>query len=312
MKRVILACLIFVSVGFGQSALSAALRAYRCDSCSTPAQFNSRALQGPMFGNRYVYNLDTGIIKKFFLQPDQGGGVPRGNNGSGNDLAAPPIVWVASEVAVESQVTSFLSDLSRIYGDLGNSLHYQGTIDLGSVLAEAGAAVLMGNPELTGGHDQVYNFVSNGQFRNIVTDHVRADVLANPDIATLGRVSATGGVNLAVVELDFGLQQQTSVSIQATWPDGSFVVFEYNRDTGRLEYVDGSARDSQQNTVPDNSHQQPGGNPGDLIGMWRPTDVNRWLDAAAMRGIPVTRGNGSRIQCGRVNGGVIQCTVVFQ
>jgi hypothetical protein len=293
----------------------------RCDSCQTYADFHARAIQNATPGFRYIFNLNDGVVRKFQLERDWGD-VPLGNDKPAGTINAPPGgTWIAIEEAVENEVADFVAQLSEVYLRLGGTLHYRGDMLLDAVSSGPTAylaGVLPTVSFLAGGIQSdpdswpdAYHFAMMGNYRNMVMNEVRMGLLNDPDGSLLSRIAANGSVNLGQVTIGFNLQSQTSVEYEVRWPDGSKFRVTINRQTNKLEYVDGSLRDPRGATVPDSSHQYPSSSQGwrELVSQWEPSDVTAWLQAAAMRGINIVGGSGSRIVCGTVNGGPLQCYV---
>ena len=94
---------------------------------------------------------------------------------------------------------------------------------------------------------------------------------------------------------------QSRLRVIVQFPDGSSAVFVIDKDhTLQAEYEMGSARDSEGNIVPDQSHAEGQQNHSNLEGQHRFTDATNareWIDRARSLGIPIVdsrNGNSGR------------------
>lgn len=300
------------------SHASQTYKGFRCDSCYSQSDYNERAIQNGMPGFRYIFNLNSGVIKKFYLEQNYGG-VPYSERSQSNTISAPPGAnnWIATEILPEFEVVDFIQQLSQLYHQLGGTLHYHGelTIERPSTITAYYSTLPQSNRVESNiitdiiDAEGAYVFANNGGYRNHVMDNIRSNLNQNGSIATLRQISGSGGVNLGVIRLDMSLQAQTSVTYDIKWEDGSSLQVKLNKQTGEIDYVDGSLRDSNGMTIPDNSHIYPSGNWRSLAGAWEPSNLEAWLNEAYNRGISIVRGSGTIVICGTVNGGPLQCTV---
>lgn len=160
----------------------------------------------------------------------------------------------------------------------------------------------------------MYHFVNNSQFRTLVLDYLANRVRTEGNLVTLSNVSKSGGVNFGVFKIDMGLQGQTKINIKGQWPDGSSIESVYNKDTGNMNYVEGSAREANGTLVPDWTMDVSGPNHGPIGGTHPADNPDAWLNNICQRGAFVEGrcANGTVWSCGEtiVAGGVSRVTCV--
>ena len=91
-----------------------------------------------------------------------------------------------------------------------------------------------------------------------------------------------------------------SITIIITWRDGSKTLYRITPDNvGEAKYQKGESRDGTGNMVPDESIADPITAPS-YAGEYyfgREGDLDRWARSAQMYGVPVQRGDSSRMSC---------------
>ena len=323
MIRIVLA---LSTLMFADSALAQpVLQAHRCDNCSSAAHMEGIAIQHGT-GYRYVYSIPASEIRKFWVERYCDGLPPRSADGaarSESDLdysVCPAWSHFAIEEPVEAAVIEFLGKMKQAYTAYGNSLNGFEVVDyseISAAISEYGSF-----PVVRSGEPDAYDFVEHSNTRNSILDvyNTILDQRNNPHTLSWLMRSAVS-FTAHGIGINFNLQGAVSLRTRLVFNDGSSVMIQILSNPDRAEYVMGSAVDSTGTPIPDPSYNQttgvsPGG--GSLYGTHDPvSNPERWCQmASSAAGIPCVQGDwgagggGTRIVCGRVNGGPIQCNRV--
>ncbi len=148
------------------------------------------------------------------------------------------------------------------------------------------------------------------------------DVVTNPglrnQIGTQLANSWTGGAYslMSIVQLvKTPFFDPIEIKIIVIWKDGSRTSFEINSShTNQASYVRGESEDPNQQPIPDGAFTDSSTGPGftGTYAFGSTDDINDWINAAALMGIPITGGShGLRLSCTWVNT-TLTCTRLNQ
>lgn len=261
------------SIQFGAHAQD--ISAYPCNGCNDVEMESLAVSKG--LGFKHIYNLPDGIIVRYIV-------VKAESSTSGSyDLVAEPTIpddWVLQEFVA----------IHNFYKSSGNSLD-------GIVAASA-------NSE-TGGSVNAYDVTGSSVDRNRVSDALAAHpgMIFTSVMASFGRAIRLAGI----------VTPDVALTATVNFPDGSRVVYKFNWDTKKWEYVKGTGVDSNGNSVPESPNDfvngavgsgvfdftRPGGNPN---------DARDFINRAEAAGVSIT--DGVRFACTRVNGGSLTCNKI--
>ncbi|UNK43624.1 hypothetical protein MNO14_06025 [Luteimonas sp. S4-F44] len=109
---------------------------------------------------------------------------------------------------------------------------------------------------------------------------------------------------------DYGL-----IRTQVIFPDGSSIVLYFDpgsNDVSQWTYSPGTARDANNNSIPQNAEEFAGGGyrEYDFSGLPQ-SSINDWVNWAAMNGIPVTGGQTGRMGCTSAGGSTVCTWIAF-
>lgn len=277
--------------------------AHRCDHCSTPQQMQGIALQNGL-GTRYVFSVTRAEIRKFHVERWCGDN-PQGTPDDGRNVDVKPdeqttCTWwhhVVLEDAVEPELTDFVYRMREAYLAYGNSFYGYEVVHISEL------APYLGRTE----EINAYSFVRNSDIQTRVLRPLNdiLDQRNNPHII-MNLIKPSFSLQHEGMGVNFAQQDRSGLRTRVTFSDGSEVHAEIRNN--RAVYEPGSARDANGALIPDYSHRPGGANEPHLIGDHNTSDGNGWIEWAHLLGIPVVvQGGSSRIQCGTVNGGPIQC-----
>lgn len=260
---------------FSASSSAQDVKVHPCNACSD-AQMEAVATSKGV-GIKYIYDLSSAVIVGYEVTRE--------------DYVAGQWTLVASPFVPESWMVSQYLGVQQFYNQSGNSLH--GTM---------AAAV----PSAAGDSVNAYDVTGSSVDRNRVTDS-----LANNPKLVFTSVMASFG---RAIRLSGIVTPDVALTTTVNFPDGSRVIYKFNWDTKKWEYVEGTAVDSNGNSIPESpsdfvngavgrgefDFSRPGGNLN---------DIQDWINRASAAGITVV-GNGVRYACVTANG-ITSCTKVF-
>lgn len=227
-------------------------------------------------GIRYVYNLSAGLIVGYEV--------------SREDFYAGAWTNVASPFEPEAWIIDQYLGFNEFYAGNGGSLH-----------GALSAAVASDDGDSVGAFD----VTGSSAARNRVSDKL-ADSWPGflAGFASVGRAVRLAGL----------VTPDVALTITVNFPDGSNVVYKYNWDIKRWEYVPGTARDSNGNNVPESLGDFVNGGVGyGEFDFSRPDlgtrDLENWINRAGALGVRIV-GSGVRYGC-VTSGGITTCTRTF-
>jgi hypothetical protein len=267
------------------SQAASEIEAWPCYGCSEIQFQSAAASRGP--GRHYLYDFGTSKLRGFEVTREA-------------DLIPGAIVFIAEQFEIDLALRESFARLSQVRAELG---------DLSKIVVELSAS-----PSDPIAQHLAYDVAVASAARNDISDWLRSR--ANELFARAGMSLATAG-NLGglLQALDKVLTQGEllKVTINITLVDGSKVVFEFSRSNlveGAPEYIPGSARD-----VNNNSILEPGQTPAGGEQFRFPIDnsegeVQRWLDhtCSIVRCLRPDRVGGLRACV--FTGGEIRCVTV--
>lgn len=236
------------------------------------AQMESLAIQKGI-GFRHVYNLNRGIIVNYLVERLD---IPQG------PMQATPFL-------TEDWITDQYIGIHDFYVDNGNGLH---GVTAKSAQSESDGSV------------NGYDVVGSGVDRNRVSDAIANDprFIFTSIMASFGRAIRLAGI----------VTPDVALSVTVNFPDGSNAVYQFNWDTKKWGYAEGTARDSNNNSIPESRDDFVNGGVGtgefDFTG-GNTNDFDDFLRRASSYGITVTGGRG-RIACVQVGTGQIHCSAM--
>jgi hypothetical protein len=270
MIRVFLSALILGSAALAAPA-QAQFTAWRCDGC-TPHQMELVA-SGRGFGIHYVYDLQNETAKRYAVVFDREVGRE-----------------VVEETPIEPEVVAFVREVSELWKQTGLA-----PVDYvpasGTIAGFSAYDYVVVNPS----RNTINQWVSNYYWQQ-VGQQARNASLINRLRQGITEVIAGNGTP---IQVNFQLQSQVRLTITITFADGSKVKSVVDKDAIEPTYVPGSAIDSNNNSIPDESITQE----SELIGEYRfpgsqgELDIGRFIDILRMRGIPIEGTGGRTIKC---------------
>lgn len=200
----------------------------------------------------------------------------------------------ATAFTPQSWIIDQFSGMRQFYIDSGN--------DLNGVIAKSA-------PSESGGFVNGYDVVGSGVDRNRVSDAIANDprFIFTSTMASFGRALRLGGI----------VTPDVALTVTVSFPDNSNVIYsnviyQFNWDTKKWEYVEDSARDSHNNSIPESRNDFVNGGVGsgefDFSG-GSSSDFEDFLRRASAYGISVTGGR-DRIGCVQVASGQIHCSAM--
>lgn len=259
--RNVAATMVAVALGIGST--SAIAEVLRCDGC-TFGSAESRAVASGM-GDRLVLDFTDGDIWQFSVVVDP----------DAHRIFGQPPPLMAVDVGLSSDDVQEFQDIAQLWRSNGGSLKL--------------------NYELRPG-DPLYPPGFTGFSARDITWSVQARESVGRSVATRDFPGAAGrlagilqGVMIEAARVVVGDAQLRIIVI---FPDGSSGVFVIDQNhTTQAKFEFGSARDSEGNIVPDQSHVEGQPNHLALVGQHRFTqdqNLADWLQRARQLGIPVS------------------------
>lgn len=310
-------CVMSLALFLSGAHATPIFHAHRCDTCIGSSQMQGEAIQAGL-GTRYVFNVPTGEIRKFYIERYCGSnpqGVPEPTRQQEAPQACSFWSHFILELQVEPEVVDLMIEIREAWVAYGQSFHAHETVTYAEL-----APLLSGqHAHLRNSDPTAYDFVQDSSTRNGVLNAINGllDQRANPHtVRSLLRGVIT--IQRAGIGLRMGLESVSSVRSRIVFGDGSWVMIRVApANPDRVEYEMGTAVDANGASIPDPSYNpetgvSPGG--GYLPGTHHPQDPQRWCNlATTMAGIPCSIGGAGGggmggIVCGRVNGGPLQCT----
>lgn len=262
------------------------VKAWPCNGCSNAQMANvatSASTGLPRTGRKYVYNMNSGVIKSYYVSEE-------------SDGAPGQKFYVAMPTAPEGWVSHQFGLLHQFYVNNGGS--FTATI---SVDANSPSALRMNiaSPSATGGYVNAYDVVNSSQVRNQVANEIASNAFMSftSAMATLGKAiqlqtpggSMSGGATALTVVVEF--------------PDDSRAIYVFDWDQKNWDYMPDSAIDSHGNTIPETIEDfSNSGGRYDFSGPGNPNDISDFLYRARQAGVRIT--DGTRWACSAVPGAV--------
>jgi len=259
---------LFAAIGLilAINPLPALSEILRCDQC---LYFNAeeRALEAG-FGNYTVLNFQDKVMWRFAVVVD-----PEARRIFGH-----PLPLMAVDIGVDPADAAAFNEIASVWANNGGSLKLDFEMRPGDPLYPTGTLTGFGARDVTW----------SAQVRESIGRTIAR--LDYPGEA--GRVVSTlSSVVLSAVKAVAGDAQ---LRVIVVFPDGSSAIFVISPNhTTQAEYELGSARDSEGNIVPDQSHVAGGPNNLRLLGTLRfddPNNLANWLERASQLGIPFSDG----------------------
>lgn len=275
LRKLFLATAVVLSCLSSFSAIAQDVKAFPCSGCSD-AQMEAVATSKGL-GIKYVYDLNSAAIIGYEVTRE--------------DFRPGQWTLVASPFLPDSWIVDQYIGIHQFYSENGNSLH---------------GALVSGVISTAGNTINAYDVTGSSVDRNRVSES-----LANSPRMIFTSVMASFG---RAIRLSGLVTPDVALTVNVNFPDGSTVIYKFNWDTKKWEYVAGTAVDSNGNTIPESpsdfvnggigrgefDFSRPGGNLRDL---------ENWINRAAASGVTII-GNGVRYAC-VVVGGVTTCTKVL-
>ncbi len=257
-------------------------KAWRCDACSD-SQMQTVA-RGRGVGTTYVYDLQTGSAVKYSVTLDRESGQ-----------------LVAEAISTEPAVASFVADISELWQQSGL----------------APGIYLPAGQDPTLATLVAFDYFTSSPSRNIINDwisqqywdHVQRELREASLIDKLRDSIQSLQTDTGPIQVNFQLQNDARLVITVIFPDGSQMKFIVDKNSLNPRYIDGSARDGNNNSIPDAATTDndlatdflfPAGDKGEA-------DFERFFDILRRRGVPIVRGQGTRvISCGYITLGGIR------
>lgn len=282
MRHLLLSVVALTSAFFCANAF-ARDHAFRCDSCTSDAQFLQAVPLSPLESTAYVYSLASGTVRKYDVAYD-----PESRRYS-----------ITPDVA-EAQVVQLVNTASTLFLGNGHSLNFSFHVPLPAGTASIGASpafVMM--PGASG--------AQQAPLPASAVDYLQGHNVGGFNLYVLGHMPLFSGISLTSFQnsLNFGsetpgasvavgIQQATSVQATVTWPDQSSCVVTINQNV--ITHISGECFDSHGNRIPEQASQVAprGGAPShyQFGGSGYSGDFGDWLDRLQAWGVPICT-NGS-------------------
>lgn len=288
MKRFSLLSIALVSLA-SFPAVAQDVTAYPCFQCSNEQMSSVARSYGD--GTQYVYDLYSQVL---------------GFNVQGSTATA-----FTPDQFVQDQFWA----LRTLFIESNGTMSIEMTVDIPESQAGIAAPVLppafrqQRNVSTMAGESSVnaYDVLRSSQARNLIDKRLKE----NPRVSFTATAASMG----RAIKFEHLNSGNAKLSVSVSFPDGSRVVFIFNYDTKNWEYANGTAVDSNNNSIPETPDGFVNGEAGyaeygfqNGLG----SDASDFIHRANMMGITVTgqRGSGrTGIACTKVNN-TISCRLV--
>lgn len=262
----------------------------RCDGCSHQQAENRARLAG--YGDHLVMDFRHGVLWQFSVRLDSEPGRRR-------ELRVDEIEPSAADRA------SFL-EIAALWNANGGSLKLDYDLRPGDPLYPTASFTGFGARDIT--------------WTTSIRESIGRTVASLEFSGAAGRfVSMIQSTVLHAAEMVAG---ESRLRVIVQFPDRSTAVFVVDKDHSRqAQYELGSARDSEGNIVPDQSHVAGQENHLDLLGLYRfddPDNFAEWIERAQLIGIPVVDRRGSTgerrpivVECVTETSGRLNCVARY-
>jgi hypothetical protein len=243
----------------------------RCDGCNFQ-QAENRALAAGL-GDHVVLDFQYGTLWQFAISVDR----------DAIQIPGRPVPLTADPFEPSSQDAAQFREIAGLWKQNGGSLKLDFVIQPGDPLYPSAS--------LTGfrAHDVT--------FSTSIRESIGRTVASLEFRGEAGRL--VSGLQSLILHAAESVAGSARLRVIVRFPDGSSGVFVIDKDhTVQAEYELGSARDSEGNIVPDQSHVEDGPNHLALIGDSRfenPDNARDFINRARAFGIPVTDTRGQNV-----------------
>lgn len=263
------------------AATPANAESLRCDGC-TYFQAQNKALAAG-FGDHLVMDFQGAQLYRFYVDVDP----------EAIQIFGRPPRLSANDIGVSAADAETFRTLSDVMANNGGSLKLDVELRPGDPLYPTGTFTGFGSRDIT--------------WNTAIRESVGRTVAALDYRGEAGRlVSAIQSVALSAIEAVAG---ETQLRVIVEFPDGSSAVFVIDKDHSTQAVFElGSARDSEGNVVPDQSHVEGAENHRNLLGASTFNNFQNFLNfmqRARQLGIPFTDGRGSSNEERPI---VVECT----